>query len=241
MLLLRSALFNLLFYLLTAVLVVLALPVLLLPRGVLMRLLRSYAWFMLGLLRLICGTGLRVTGEGLLPKAGAALIAAKHQSAFDTLVWLLLLPDACYVLKRELLLIPVWGWLARKARMIAVDRKAGGKAMRRLLADAQAAAREGRQIVIFPEGTRVAPGQRIPYQPGIAGLAGALKLPVLPVATDSGRYWPRRSFARYPGIVTVAILPALPLGLGRQDLLTTLERAIETESERLLEHGKVCG
>jgi 1-acyl-sn-glycerol-3-phosphate acyltransferase len=182
-----------------------------------------------------------VTGAEHLPRSGAALIAAKHQSAFDTLVWLLLVPDACYVLKKELLFIPLWGWLARKARMIAVDRKAGSKALRQMLAEAQAAAKEGRQIVIFPEGTRVAPGQRVPYQPGIVGLAGALKLPVVPVATDSGLCWPRRGFIKRPGVVTVAVLPPLPARMPRQALLPALEAAIETESQRLLGVGKACG
>jgi 1-acyl-sn-glycerol-3-phosphate acyltransferase len=241
MLLLRSALFNLLFYLVTAVMMILAFPVFLLPRRAMLPPLRLYARIILTLLRLLCGIRLQVIGEEYLPRAGAALIAAKHQSAFDTLVWLLLVPDACYVLKRELLLIPLWGWFARKSRMIAVDRKGGGKALRRMLAEAQAAAREGRQIVIFPEGTRVAPGQRVRYQPGVVGLAGALKLPVVPVATDSGLFWPRRAFAKRPGSVTVAVLPPLPANLPRQALLPALEAAIETESHRLLGAGKTCG
>lgn len=230
---LRALAFNLLFYGLTAVLMVAALPLLALPRRAMVPLLRFYAWLMLAVLRLTCGIRLRVTGREHLPRAGAALIAAKHQSAFDTLVWLHLLPDACYVLKRELLLIPLWGWLARKARMIAVDRKGGQKAMRAMLQEAQAAVRAGRQIVIFPEGTRVAPGQRVPYQPGVVGLAQVLRLPVVPVATNSGLVWPRRSFRKSPGTVTVAVLPALPARTPREALLPLLEAAIEAETARL--------
>lgn len=234
MILLRSALFNALFYGLTALLVLLALPWLLLPRRAFVPVLRGYAWLMLALLRLVCGVRIRVTGAHRLPRGGAALIAAKHQSALDTLVWLTLLPDACYVLKRELLWLPVWGWLARKARMIAVDRKAGTRAMRRLLEEGKAAAAAGRQIVIFPEGTRTHPGQRVPYQPGVVALAAALKLPVIPVATDSGRCWGRQAFVKRPGIITIALLDPLPEGLTRATLLAQLEDQIEEASTRLL-------
>jgi 1-acyl-sn-glycerol-3-phosphate acyltransferase len=230
---LRALAFNLLFYGLTAVLMVAALPLLALPRRAMVPLLRFYGWLMLGVLRLTCGIRLEVTGAEHLPARGAALIAAKHQSAFDTLVWLRLLPDACYVLKQELLAIPLWGWLARKARMIAVDRKGGPKAMRAMLGAAQEAARAGRQIVIFPEGTRVAPGQRVPYQPGIVGLAQVLRLPVIPVATNSGLVWPARSLAKRPGVVTVAVLPPLAAGTPREALLPLLEGAIESATERL--------
>ena len=233
--LLRSLLFNLLFYVLTAlVVVVVAIPALMLRRQRLMPVLRHYAAVMLWLLRRVCGIRVRVTGLDHLPASGAALIAAKHQSAFDTIIWLHLLADPCYVLKLELMRIPFWGLLARRTEMIAVDRKAGGKAMRGLLLAAQRAARDGRQIVIFPEGTRVAPGQRVPYQPGVAGLAAALRLPVIPVATDSGLCWPRRRFIKTPGLVTVAILPPLPTDIPRQALLPALENRIETATDQLL-------
>ena len=234
MLLFRSLLFTLLFAALSTVLLLTLLgPILLMPRRYLVPVLRSYAGMVLGLLRLVCGISLRVTGREYLPTGGAALIAAKHQSAFDTLVWLHLLPDACYVLKQELLKVPLWGVLARKSKMIAVDRQAGGRAMRQMLVEAKAAAAAGRQVVIFPEGTRVAPGERLPYQPGILGLASALRLPVIPVATDSGRCWPRRGLAKRPGVITVALLPPLPVGLGREALLPALQLAIEAETDRL--------
>jgi 1-acyl-sn-glycerol-3-phosphate acyltransferase len=234
MILARSALFNLGFHLLTAVCAVLALPVLLLPRRAIRRVLRVYARLALAWLRLSCGIRLRVTGAEHLPRCGPALIAAKHQSALDTIVWLRLLPDPAYVLKAELLRIPVWGWLARKARMIAVDRAAGGRAMRGMLRDAALALAEGRQVVIFPEGTRMAPGAPPAYQPGIAALASASGLPVIPVATDSGMAWPRRAFRKRPGVVTVAVLPALPAGLPRAALLAALPAAIEPATARLV-------
>ncbi|MBX9700302.1 MAG: 1-acyl-sn-glycerol-3-phosphate acyltransferase [Acetobacteraceae bacterium] len=232
---LRSALFNLCFFGLTAVIAIAALPTLLAPRGAVLWMMRQWAWLVVGLLRVVCGIRFRVTGAEHLPPPGSpALIAAKHQSAFDTIIWLGLLPDPAYVLKRELLRIPVYGQLARHARMIAVDRSAGASAMRHLLREGAAAAEAGRQIVIFPEGTRVAPGERIPYQPGVAALAAATRLPVIPAATDSGLLWGRRAFRKRPGLITLSILPALPAGLRRDGLMGRLEAAIETESERLL-------
>ena len=231
---LRSYLFSLLFFFWTvALMLLLTGPVLVLPRRTMLPLLRFFAWSVLVLLRLCCGIRLRVTGREYLPRSGAALIAAKHQSAFDTLVWLHLLPDCSYVLKQELLKVPLWGLLARRTKMIAVDRQAGGKAMRQMLAEAKAAVAEGRQVVIFPEGTRTLPGQRVPYQPGVVGLAGVMRVPVTPVATDSGFHWPRHGWRKPPGVITVALLPPLPPTLPRDQLLPALEAAIEAETERL--------
>lgn len=239
---LRSALFNLLFFAGTAALAVACLPLLAGPRRWLRAMTHAWAGMVRALLAGICGIRLRVTGTEHLPPAGTpALIAAKHQSAFDTIIWLALVPDAAYVLKRELLAIPVYGWLARKAGMIAVDRQAGPSAMRHLLRAGREAVAAGRQIVIFPEGTRTAPGQRVAYQPGIAALAAATGLPVIPAATDSGLRWGRRAFRKQAGTITLAILPPLPAGLRREALMELLETAIEAETARLLAHGGHCG
>jgi len=235
MLWLRSLLFNLAFWLTTAgcaVLFMLLAPFI--SRPTLARLIAGYAKLVLVELRWLCGVRLRLTGTEHLPRSGPALIAAKHQSAYDTLVWLTLLPQACYVLKAELLRIPLWGLLVQRTGHIAVDREAGAGAMRHLLRAGRAAAVAGRQIVIFPEGTRTALGERISYQPGIAALAGATALPVIPVATDSGRCWARRAFRKHPGLITIAVLPPLPAGLPKAELLARLETTIETESTRLL-------
>ncbi len=231
---LRSALFNLLFYVLTASAAVAMLPLLVGPRRWLVTPMRLWARLIIVMLRLVCGIRLRVTGLEHLPREGPALIAAKHQSAFDTVVWFALLPDTAYVLKRELLAIPIYGWLARKSRMIAVDRAAGAAAMRGLIRGGRAAAEEGRQILIFPEGTRVAPGRRAVYHPGVAALAAATGLPVIPAATDSGLRWGRRDFRRPPGVITLAILPPLPASLRREALVARLEAVIEAETGRLL-------
>ncbi|MCB4820238.1 lysophospholipid acyltransferase family protein [Roseicella aerolata] len=224
---LRSLLFNLAFWTVTLVIGLLCLPLMLAPRQWMIPPMRLYARIMIGLLRVICGIRVRVEGRENLPQSGAALIAAKHQSAFDTFVWFALVPDAAYVLKRELLRVPVYGWYSWKTRQIAVDRAAGASAVRHLVKSGKEAASEGRQIVIFPEGTRVAPGQRRPIQPGIAALAAATGLPVVPVATDSGLCWGRRAFRKRPGIITIAARPPIPPGLKRAELIRQLEDAIE--------------
>lgn len=242
---LRSLLFNILFFAVTGVLAIGALPLVFAPRRWLMAVPRAWSHIVVAMLRTICGVRLEATGlEHLRPAEGGTgvVVAAKHQSAFDTIIWLKLLPDPAYVLKQELLSIPVYGLLARHAEMIPVDRSGGGAALRRMVRAAGAALSEGRQVIIFPEGTRTAPGQRVPYQPGVVALAAATGAPVVPAATDSGLCWGRRAFLKRPGVIHVAVLPPLPAGLPRGELLSRLETAIETESQRLLESTPgTCG
>lgn len=235
---LRSVLFNLAFFAFTAAGTILLSPALLLPPRVSVSLVRWWARQVLALLRLIAGIDVRVTGQEHLPTAGPALFAAKHQSAFDTIIWLALLPHPAYVLKAELLLIPFYGWFCRRAGMIGVDRGAGASAMRSLLREADMAFADARQVVIFPQGTRVAarPGTAAthPYQPGITALYARSGLAVIPVATDSGRFWPRRSFLKRPGTITVAILAPIPPGMPRRVFEATLAQAVEAASDALL-------
>ena len=228
-----SLLFNLGFYGFTAVVVATSLPLLPLPRGVLVWVLRSYTWVVEAMLRLFCGVRVQVEGFENIPP-GAVLIVSKHQSAFDTVFWLSRLPDPCYVMKIELMRIPVWGWLARKCGMISVDREGGAPALRNMVKEARAVAAAGRQIVIYPEGTRAAPGVTEPYQPGVAAIAGAIRVPIVPVATNSGVFWGRKAFSKRPGVLRVKILPALPAGLIRSRLMAELEEVIESESRAML-------
>lgn len=240
MIFLRSLAFNAAFFIVTAAVGLLAMPLLLAPPAAIRAVMRFWARLVIALLRGLCGVRLELRGMERIPP-GAAVIAAKHQSAFDTVVWFTLLPDAAYVLKKELLAIPFYGWHARKAGMIPVDRAGGGAALRTMLRAAAAALAEGRQVVIFPEGTRTAPGSRVPYQPGVVAIAGADpgsgKVPVVPVATDSGRVWGRRAFLKRPGVIRISVLEPLPPGLPRARLLPALEAAIETETDRLLAEG----
>ncbi|WP_419899686.1 lysophospholipid acyltransferase family protein [Roseomonas sp. USHLN139] len=234
---LRSALFNLLFLLLTALTCIFGLALLGLPRQVMRRYVQGWARLMMWLLKHVCGIGLIVTGREHLPE-GPAVIAAKHQSAYDTVVWLAILPDPIYVLKQELLKIPAWGRLARHYGSVPVDRKGGATALKRMVRESAALLAKGHQVVIFPEGTRTLPGSRVPYQPGIVALAAASPAPVVPVATDSGLHWGRGAMApKLPGPITVALLPPLPPGLPRAALLAKLEAVIETETDRLVRAG----
>lgn len=231
---LRSLLFNIYFMGGTALTIIIGLPMLAFPPPLLTRFIVFWASSMIAGLRVICGIRLEVTGMENLPPGGA-IIAAKHQSAFDTLVWLKLLPNSVYVAKKELLEIPGWGWLARHCGQLSVDRTAGAAAMRTLVRETKARLAEGRPVVIFPEGTRTAPGERVPYQPGVAAMAAASGATVVPVATDSGRVWGRRAFRKTPGVIHVSILPPLPRGLPRAALMAQLEAAIETETARLFD------
>ena len=219
---LRSAAFNLWFY---GVTVLVALASVLLrpgPPAWSFALARAWARTVLGALRPLCGITVEVTGREHLPAHGPALVASQHQSAFDTIVWLLIAPAPAYVLKQELMRIPLYAGMVRKLGMIVVDRDGGASAIRSLLRDADRAVAEGRQIVIFPEGTRAAPGAVLPLQPGIAALAARTRLPVIPVLTDSGTSWGRRAWRRHPGTIRVAIQPPLPAGLPRAELMDRL-------------------
>lgn len=226
---LRSLLFNIAFFGVTGGMSVLALPLLLAPAGWVRAAMRLWARIVVALLRAICGVRIVVEGREHLPSHGPALIASRHESAFDTIIWFTLVPEAVYVLKRELLRIPVYGWHARRAGMISVDRKGGATAMRGMLREAKEATALGRQIVIFPEGTRAHPGETLPMQPGIQALAKATGLPVIPVATNSGRVWGRRAFLKRPGTITIRVLPPLPA----QDLLPRLTACLAAEQARL--------
>ncbi|MFH5923479.1 lysophospholipid acyltransferase family protein [Roseomonas xinghualingensis] len=229
----RSALFNLLFFGVTALTVLFGLPLLAFPPRVMHSYLRAWARTVLWLLRGLCGIRLRVTGIENLPVSGPALIAAQHQSAFDTIVWHALLPRPAYVMKEELMRIPGWGAMARHVHSIPVDREGGGAALKRLVRATRAAADAGYQVVIFPEGTRSAPGEVQPWQPGFAAMASATSLPVVPVATDSGRFWGKRAFTKQPGTLTVAVLPPIPPGLPRPELMKRAEAAVAEASARL--------
>ncbi len=226
---LRPLAFNILFYAWTTILAFLALPLLVLPRRAILGFSRFWVTTSLALLRHTVGLSHQLRGLENIP-AGQVIFASKHQSAWDTLVFNILVPDPIFVLKRELTFIPVWGWLVRRGGMIPINRGGGAAALRRMLADARTIARTGRSIVVFPQGTRTAPGTQRPYQAGIAALYQELALPVVPVALNSGLFWPRRSGRLRPGVITVQYLPPIPPGLPRRDFMAALETSIEQAS-----------
>ena len=228
MIALRSLLFSIVFFggtfclTITGSVVALFAPTRLYPFAV--------AWARLGLwsARVLCGIEVKVSGWENLPP-GPALIASRHQSAFDTMVWFTLLPKCCYVMKHELLRIPLMGRLMSGSGMISVDRDGGAKTIRFLIKEGKRVAEEGKQIVIFPEGTRAEPGAMLPLQPGVAALAAGTGLPVVPVLTDSGLRWGKRAFHKYPGVIHIAIRPAIAPGLKREALMQRLQHELESE------------
>src|SRR5207248_6656724 len=209
---------------------------LLAPRRWVMRFGRFWARCVLALLRAIVGLDGEIRGLEHLPP-GAAIIAMKHQSAWDTLILPVVLGDPAVVLKRELLLVPFYGWYAGRAGSIAIDRRAGAGTLRRMLAKARPVAAAGRPIVIFPEGTRVAPGERRAYQPGVAALYQALALPLVPAAVKSALHWGRRSFVKRRGRIILEFLEPIPPGRTRPRLMAELERRVETATAALLREG----
>lgn len=233
---LRSLAFALLAFLWTATLAVLYLPLLAAPRRWMQRAGRFWIRGVLALLAAICGLRHRIVGAELLPR-GPVLIAAKHQSAWDTLIFHLLCDDPLFVLKRELLSVPLFGWYLRAAGNIPIDRGAGAGAIRAMTPLVQRRLAEGAQVIIFPEGTRTAPGSRRPYQPGIAALAARTGAPVVPVALNSGLYWGRRQLRKRPGTITLKVLPPLPPGLDRRTLMAELEQRIEAATAELCAGG----
>lgn len=240
MLYLRALLFNLLSWLIFVMLGLLYLPLLLIPGRAGERIMMTagtiWSRLMLGLTAVVVGLDYEVRGRSNIPTT-PAIFAIKHQSAWDTLAVASLLPAPVVVLKRELFWIPLYGWYARRAGMIAIDRSAGASALRRMLRAGRAALAKGRSIVIFPQGTRTSPaslgGAAKPYQPGVAALYGDLAVPVVPVALNSGIFWSRRAFCKYPGRIVVEFLPPIPPGLNKRDFLLRLENVIETATARL--------
>ena len=225
MMYLRSLIFNLLFYGVTAVLAVLALPAMLLPAAVIQAVARFWGLLTVWLLRIVGATH-RVSGE--LHHGRQVIYAAKHQSAWETIVLSLLLRTPVVVLKRELLKLPLLGWYFRKAGCIAVDRSAGMRALRQLRDDAVAARDAGRSLLIFPQGTRVAPGESRKYEVGIFALYESTGLPVVPIALNSGHLWGRNSWTKRAGWIEVEFLPAIAPGMARRNFMASLETAIET-------------
>lgn len=185
------------------------------------------------LLETICGLRYRVEGREHLPD-GPAFLACKHQSAFETFVMSAVVPDLCIIYKRELDSVPLFGWFLRQSRMVSVERGGGASALRDMLERAKAEARKGRCVLIFPEGTRVAVGERGVAHAGLIALVRNLKLPVVPVTLNSGLYWPRKSLLRYPGEVTIRFMPAIQdvERFGRKDMEALVE-TISAESDRL--------
>ena len=228
----RSLAFNALFYLWSAAAALGLLLPLLLPRRVTVRGQTLWAQGVLRLMAWVAAIEVEFRGREQVPDR-SVIFAAKHQSAWDTLIWHVIVRDPAIIMKQELLWIPLYGWYCRKSRMIPINRRGGAGALKSLLAKAEQAVREGRPIVIFPEGTRSAVGARQPYLPGVAALYLKLGVPVVPVAVNSGVFWPRRSFFRRPGTIVLAFQPVIEPGLDREGFMTVLAERIENATDVL--------
>jgi len=233
---LRSLVFTIVFYAVSTIASIAISPLLLGKRRWVVRAIGVWARVVMFFLRLICGVKVEVRGRQHMPMS-AALIGAKHQGMFDTIAPFALLTDACFVLKKELLAIPFYGWFAVKGGMIAVDREGHATALKKLVRDTQDRMAEERQVIIYPEGTRKAPGAAPDYKPGVAALYRDLGLPCTPLATNSGAHWPPRGFLRRPGVIVFEFLEPIPAGLKRGEFMKELQGRVEAASNALLAEG----
>ena len=232
----RSTLFFLWFVTISVIMHIVALPTLLLPRRAIVWTARRWSAVNLWGLKVFAGLDYEV--RGTIPTQ-SVLVAAKHMSMWDTLALYALLDDASVVIKRELLRVPFYGWFARKAGMIAIDRGAHARALRKMAEQGRAVAAEGRSIVIFPEGTRKNPDAAPDYKPGVAGLYTQLGIPCVPVALNSGLFWTGPGgFVKKRGRVVIEFLPPISAGLKRAQFMRTLEQRTEEATAKLVAEGR---
>jgi 1-acyl-sn-glycerol-3-phosphate acyltransferase len=233
MVFLRSLLFNCFFYVHTTIMLFALLPTEFLPKRALLAGVKSWTRVNRWALSAIGGVDVELRGLEHLP-AGGVIIASKHQSTFETVALLDLFSDPTFVLKKELMSIPLFGWYAKKVEQIPVDRSAGRQALAQMTERAREEAAKGRQIVIYPEGTRRPAGAEPAYKHGVAHLYEHLDVPLVPVALNSGLFWPRHGFRRPPGTLVVEFLPPIPAGRDPEAAFATMREAIETATDRLI-------
>jgi 1-acyl-sn-glycerol-3-phosphate acyltransferase len=236
-LVIRSVVFNVLFYLNLLMHFIAAIPTLAMPRWGIIAVARVWARTNLWLLRMVCGIRVEFRGVEKIPP-GPLLVSSKHQSLWETFALLLILPDPAYIMKRELMWIPFFGWYTWKAGMIPVDRSRGSQALAEMNACARREAERNRQIIIFPEGTRRPPGAEPKYKYGVVHLYAEMGVPCLPIALNSGLFWPRRSIRRYPGTIRVEVLDPIPPGLGKDEFFERLQGEVEAATARLVAVGE---
>lgn len=234
----RSIAFNLAFGLVTVAMAIVGLPLFLAPSRWIFAYGGLWARACMTLLRWIVDLDWEVRGA---PPAGAALVVAKHQSAWETLALTLLLERPAFVMKRSLVYTPPFGPYLAKAGMVAIDRSAGAKAIRRMNAGAEAALADGRAVAIFPEGTRRAIGAPPAYHSGVAALYRGLGVAAVPVALNSGLFWGRNAFRKRPGRIVIEFLDPIPPGLDRRAFMARLEDEIEAATQRLVQEAEKDG
>lgn len=234
MVFLRSLLFQILFYLANAIQMIFWTPAyFFMPRNQAWKVVRLWAKSLIWLQHVVIGSKYEFRGLENIPTDRPFLVASKHQSNWETYTTLLFFDDPSFVLKRELFRIPLFGWYMAKMRLVPVDRGKRSEALASMSRNAEPQYQAGRQIIIYPEGTRTRPGAPPAYKYGIVHLYDALQANVLPVALNSGLYWPRKSFMVYPGTIVLEFLPVIEPGLAREQFAAELENRIETASARL--------
>lgn len=231
----RSILFTICHYIYSLLVFIIMLPVFILPRKWAMIMPIVWTGGTIKLLQWICGIKIKIEGKENLPKKNGYIVASKHQSAMETQMFHTLVPKTFFIFKKELLWLPFAGLYALKVGCLPVDRSGGGVALRKMLNGAKKRFKEGMNMVIFPEGTRTPPDKETtkPYSPGIALIYEACQVPVVPIALNTGYCWPKNSFMRYPGTVTVHILPPIQPGLPKRQFLQELQSQIEHEQKKL--------
>ncbi|HEY4141807.1 MAG TPA: lysophospholipid acyltransferase family protein [Pseudolabrys sp.] len=240
LILVRSIVFNILFYANTVFWLIVALPTFFMPYWAIVEIAKAWGRVNLVLLRWVAGIDIDVRGAGKIPKGGL-IIAAKHQSAWETFVLVTMFDNPLYIVKRELMWIPIFGWLMAKGRMVPVNRSAGSQALIDMAERAKVEIGRGRQLIIFPEGTRRAAGAEPRYKYGVAHLYATEGVPCVPIALNSGLFWPRRSILRHPGTVLVEVLDPIMPGLSKDEFFKRLQHEIETATTRLIAESQAKG
>jgi 1-acyl-sn-glycerol-3-phosphate acyltransferase len=237
---LRSLVFNALFYVNTALWLIAALPTFFMPYRAIIEVAKAWGRFNRALTRMVAGIDYEIRGAEKIPR-GPVIVAAKHQSAWETFALLSLFDNPTFIIKRELQWIPIFGWFTIKGHMVPVQRGAGSQTLTNMIERARIELARGRQLVIFPEGTRRAPGAEPRYKYGVAQLYAAEGVPCIPIALNSGLFWPRRSLRRNPGTVLVEVLDPIPPGLDKDAFLERLKSEIETATARLIAESQAKG
>jgi len=233
----RSTLFNITFFAWSLLCCILYIPTFFFPRPLFIKAVKAYLRSIAFLERTILNLHYEVKGLEHLPKDSAYIVAAKHQSAYETLKLHLLFNDPAVILKHELLNIPFWGQYLKKADVIAIDRSSPDAAIQSIQSGAQRMKAQKRPIIIFPQGTRVRPNQTAkdkPYKVGIARIQEATDLPIIPLALNAGTFWPRNSWGKTPGTITFEFLPPIASGMERSKLIAHIEETVETHSNALM-------
>ena len=234
---LRSLVYNVLFYVLLVFWNIVAIPTFLMPRRAFMAVAKAWARSSVWLMRVVCNTRLEVRGLEKIPQ-GPLIVASKHQSMWETFALMPYFDAPLFIYKRELAWIPFFGWYLMKSGMIGVDRGGGMRSLMEMARRAPTESRSGRPLIIFPEGTRRPVGAEPRYKYGVAQVYVDCGVQCLPVALNSGLFWPRRTFMRYPGTLVVEFLEPLPPGLPKDEFLARVQAAIEDATGRLVEAGR---